>query len=149
VNRYRLEHRVRVLLAAQPPAPEINSPPTEDLKAFRRDLNELIDSIQTSGARVVLLTHAERAGWPIGSRDIPDLWAMRGFLPHSSLNELVEFDRVGNTIISEIGRQRRIQVVDTAAELNGHFDSFGDLVHFNDKGAAAVAGLIAKQARLP
>jgi hypothetical protein len=149
VNMYRLEHRVRTLLAAQPPAPEINSPPAEDLAAFRRDLNGLVETIRSSGARVVLLTHAERAEWPITRRDIPDLWAMRAFYPRSSLPELVEFDRVGNTIIKETGQQQRLQVIDAAAELNGRFDSFGDLVHFNDKGADTVASLIANQTHLP
>ena len=130
-------------------APEINSPPAEDLAAFRRDLNGLIETIGSSGARVVLLTHAERAQWPINRRDIPDLWAMRAFYPRSSLPELVEFDRVGNAIIRETAQQQQVQVIDTAAELNGRFDSFGDLVHFNDKGADTVASLIAQQTRLP
>jgi hypothetical protein len=149
VNRYRLEHRVRALLAAQPPSPEIDSPPAEDLAAFRRDLEGLIESIRSSGARAVLLTHAERADWPIRRRDIADLWAMRGFLPHSSLPELVEFDRVGNTIIRETAEHQGLQVIDTAAKLNGSYDSFGDLVHFNDKGADTVASLIAEQTHLP
>jgi hypothetical protein len=149
VNRYRLEHRVRVLLAAQPPTPEIDSPPAEDLAAFRRDLDGLIESIGRSGARVVLLTHAERADWPIRRRDITDLWAMRGFVPHSSLPELVEFDRVGNAIIRETAEHQGLQVIDAAAKLNGCFDSFGDLVHFNDKGADTVASLIAEQIHLP
>jgi lysophospholipase L1-like esterase len=149
VNMYRLEHRVRATLAALPPAPDINSPPAEDLAAFRRDLNGLIECIRSSGARVILLTHAERAGWPIERRDIPDLWAMRAYLPHASLPELVEFDRVGNAIIRETAQQQQVQVIDTAAELNGRFDSFGDLVHFNDKGADTVASLIAQQTRLP
>jgi hypothetical protein len=149
LSRYRLEHRVRVSLAAQPPSPEIDSPPAEDLAAFRGDLDGLIESIRRSGARVVLLTHAERADWPIRRRDIADLWAMRGFLPHSSLRELVEFDRAGNSIIRETAEHQGLQMIDTAAKLNGSFDSFGDLVHFNDKGADTMASLIAEQTQLP
>jgi lysophospholipase L1-like esterase len=149
VNRYRSERQVRAILAAQPPAPEINSPPAEDLAAFRRDLNGLIESIRNSGARVVLLTHAERAGWPIERRDLPDLWAMRVFKPHASLPVLVEFDRAGNAIITETAQQQNVQLIDAATSLNAHFDNFGDLVHFNDKGADIMASLIAKQTRVP
>jgi hypothetical protein len=149
VNMYRLERRVRATLAALPPTPEINSPSAEDLAAFRRDLNGLIESIRSSGARVVLLTHAERAGWPIERRDIPDLWAMRVFWPHASLPELVEFDRAGNAIIRETAQQQKVQLIDAAAVLNGRFENFGDLVHFNDKGADILASIIAEQTRLP
>jgi hypothetical protein len=41
----------------------------EDLAALRRDRNGLIEYIRSSGARGVLLPHAEHAGWPIERRD--------------------------------------------------------------------------------
>ena len=74
---------------------------------------------------------------------------MRFFWPHASLPELVEFDRAGNAIIRETAQQQTIQLIDVAASLNGRFDIFGDLVHFNDKGAEIMASLIAEQTRLP
>src|ERR1019366_5496395 len=68
INMYRNQRQVHAKLAALPAAPEINSPPPADLAAFGRDLNELVESIRDSGARVVLLTHAQRANWPIERR---------------------------------------------------------------------------------
>jgi hypothetical protein len=129
--------------------PEIDSPPKAGLAAFRRDLNGMVDSVRSSGARVVLLTHAQRASWPIARRDLLDLWAARVFWPHAALPVLVEFDRAGNEVIAETARQQSLQLIDAAAALNGHFDCFGDLVHFNDKGAEVMADLIAEQVRIP
>jgi hypothetical protein len=62
---------------------------------------------------------------------------------------LVEFDRAGNAIIRETAQQQKVQLIDAAALLNGRFDNFGDLVHFNDKGADIMSSLIAQQTRLP
>jgi lysophospholipase L1-like esterase len=149
LTMYRVQRQVRVKLAALPARPEINSPPQEGLAAFTRDLNELVASIRGTGARVVLITHAQRASWPIERRDLLDLWATRVFWPHASLPELIEFDRAGNAVTRETARQQQLQLIDAAAVLNGHFDCFGDLVHFNDKGAEIIASLIAEQTRIP
>jgi len=149
VTMYRVKLQVRAKLAALPARAEIASPPAEGLAAFRRDLNELVASIRSTGAHVVLITHAQRASWPIEPRDLLDLWATRVFWPHASLPVLVEFDRAGNVVIRETARQRQLQLIDAAAVLNSHFDCFGDLVHFNDKGAEIMANLIAAQARIP
>jgi lysophospholipase L1-like esterase len=149
LTMYRVQRQVRAKLAALPAIPEISAPPQAGLAAFRRDLNALVESIRSSGARVVLLTHAERAGWPIARRDLLDLWASRVFWPHAALPEFVEFDRAGNTIIRETAGQQTLQLIDAAAVLNGCFDCFGDLVHFNDKGAEIMASLIAEQTRIP
>jgi len=145
----RVKRQVRAKLAALPARAEIDSPPAEGLAAFRRDLDGLVETIRDSGARVVLLTHAERASWPIERRDLLDLWASKVFWPHAALPVLVEFDRAANVIIGETARREAVQLIDAAAALNGRFDYFGDLVHFNDRGAEIMADLIAAQARIP
>lgn len=149
IKNYGMERQVRAKLAALPASPEINSPPPSDLAAFRRDLNELVESIRDSGPLVVLLTHAQRASWPIERRDLPDLWGARFFSPTAALPVFVEFDRAANVIIRETGRQQMVQLIDAAGALNGRFDCFGDLIHFNDKGAEIMAALIAQQIRIP
>jgi hypothetical protein len=150
INTYRKERQVRAKLAALPAGtPEINSPPPADLAAFERELNELVESIRGSGALVVLLTHAQRASWPIERRDLPDLWGARFWSPTAALPVFVEFERAANLIINETARQQRAQLIDAAGVLNGRFDCFGDLVHFNDKGAEIMAGLIAQEVRIP
>jgi hypothetical protein len=150
VNTYRKERQVRAKIAALPAAtPEINSPPPADLAAFGRELNDLVESIRGSGPLVVLLTHAQRASWPIQRRDLPDLWGARFWSPTAALPVFVEFDRAANLIIKETARQQTVQLIDAADVLNGQFDCFGDLIHFNDKGAEIMASLIAQTVRIP
>jgi hypothetical protein len=150
INTYRKERQVRAKLAALPAGtPEINSPPPADLAAFGRELNELVESIRGSGALVVLLTHAQRASWPIERRDLPDLWGARFWSPTAQLPVFVEFERAANLIINETARQQTAQLIDAASVLNGRFDCFGDLVHFNDKGAEIMASLISQNVRIP
>ena len=129
--------------------PEITSPPRKDLAAFERELDELVESIRGSGALVVLSTHAQRASWPIERRDLPDLWGARFWSPTAALPVFVEFDRAANLIIKEVARQQSAQLVDAADILNGRFDCFGDLIHFNDKGAEIMASLIAQKVHVP
>ena len=150
INSYRKERQVRAKIAALPAATsEINSPVPADLAAFRHDLNELVETIRGSGARVVLLTHAQRASWPVERRDLPDLWGARFFFPSVALPVFVEFDRAANLIINETARQQTAQLIDAAGVLIGRFDCFGDLIHFNDKGAEVMANLIAQKVRVP
>lgn len=145
VAMYRNERDVRNELAAQPPEPEVRSPPPAALKGFGDDLRTLVESIRASGARVVLLTHAQRASLPIERRTLPDLWEARVWAPHAALPVFVEFDRAGNLIVRETARERSTQLIDAAAVLNGCFDCFADLNHFDDKGAELMANLITQQ----
>jgi hypothetical protein len=148
VSMYRDEREVRAELAAHPAAPEVRSPPPRALVNFRDDLTGLIDLIRTSGARVILLTHAQRASLPIEPRVLPDLWEMRIWAPNTALPVFVEFDRAGNEIVREAARQKSVQLIDAAAVLNGCFDCFADLNHFDDRGAQLMASLISQQLRV-
>jgi hypothetical protein len=149
VNMYRNQRQVRAKLADLPPMAEITSPPRTDLAAFEHDLDDLVMAIQLSGAHVVLLTHAQRAGLPIESRNLPDLWAARIWSPTAALSVLIEFDRAANVIIGETAQRRKTQLVDSAAVLNGQFDSFGDLIHFSDRGAEIMANIIEPRIQFP
>jgi hypothetical protein len=148
VSMYQNEREVRAELAAQPAAPEVRSPPPRALANFRDDLTGLVDLIRASGARVILLTHAQRASLPIEPRVLPDLWEMRIWAPNTALPVFVEFDRAGNEIVREAARQQSVQLIDAAAVLNGCFDCFADLNHFDDRGAQLMASLISQQLRV-
>jgi hypothetical protein len=41
-----------------------------------------------------------------------------------------------------------VQLIDAAAALNGCFDCFADLNHFDDRGAQLMASLISQQLRV-
>jgi hypothetical protein len=148
VSMYRNEREVRAELASQPAAPEVRSPPPRALANFRDDLTGLVELIRASGARVVLLTHAQRASLPIEPRVLPDLWEMRIWSPNTALPVFVEFDRAGNELVREVARQESVQLIDAAAVLNGCFDCFADLNHFDDRGAQLMANLISQQLHL-
>jgi hypothetical protein len=148
VSMYFNERRVRAALGAQPAVPEVRSPPPADLASFRVDLTELVESIRSSGARVVLLTHAQRASLPIERRTLPDLWEARIWVPRAALPVFVEFNLAGNEIIRETARQESAQVIDVARVLNGRWDCFGDLNHLDDKGAELIADTIMQQLRV-
>jgi lysophospholipase L1-like esterase len=148
VSMYRSERDVRAELAEQPARPEIRSPPPQALAGFGDDLRGLVEAIRASGAHVVLLTHAQRASLPIERRALPDLWEARIWAPDATLAVFVAFDRAGNDIVRETARQESVQLIDAAAVLNGRFDCFADLNHFDDKGSEVMASLIAQQLRI-
>jgi len=145
---YFNERRVRAELAAQPAVAEIRSPPPADLASFRESLTALVESIRISGARVVLLTHAQRASLPIEGRTLPDLWEARMWTPRAALPVFVEFNLAGNEIVTETARQESAQVIDVATVLNGRWDCFGDLNHLDDKGSEIIADTIVQQLRV-
>jgi hypothetical protein len=73
---------------------------------------------------------------------------MRIWAPNTALPVFVEFDRAGNEIVREAARQESVQLIDAAAALNGCFDCFADLNHFDDRGAQLMASLISQQLRV-
>jgi hypothetical protein len=148
VQMYFNERRVRAELTAQATIPEIRSPPSADLENFRAALTALVESIRVNGPRVVLLTHAQRATLPLERRTLPDLWEARIWAPHTALPVFVEFNLAGNQIISETARQESVQLIDVARALNGCWDCFGDLNHFDDKGSEMMTNTIAQQLRM-
>jgi hypothetical protein len=144
VRMYVTKRRVRAELAGQAAVPEIVSPPPADLALFREELTQLIRTIHGSGTPVVLLTYAQRSGLPIEPRALPDLWEGRLLSPHTALPVFVEFNVAGNEIIRQVARQESIQLIDAASALKGCWDCFGDLVHFDDKGAERMAETLAQ-----
>jgi lysophospholipase L1-like esterase len=142
IPMYLNQRRVAAELAAQA-LPLISAPPAADLDKFRQALTQLLDTIKSSGARVVLLTHAQRATLPIEARMLPDLWEARIYWPRAELPVLAQFNEAGNDVIREVARHEEVQLIDVAPLLDGCWDCFADLNHFADKGAALMAEAIA------
>jgi hypothetical protein len=144
IPMYLNQRRVAADLAAQT-LPLISAPPPADLEKFRQALTQLLDTIKSSGTRVVLLTHAQRATLPIEARMLPDLWEARIYWPRAELPVLPQFNLAGNDVIREVARRESVQLIDVAPLLDGCWDCFADLNHFADKGAAMMAEAIARQ----
>ncbi len=139
-NKHRLEHQLRGV----PADARIHAPPAAGLAAYEHDLVRLIGTVR-SQARVVLLTHAQRADLPVPTRVLPDLWEERNWVPQADLPVFVEFDRAANTVTRQVAARENLQLIDAAQLLNGCWDCFGDLNHFVDKGSERMSDLLARE----
>lgn len=120
-----------------------NEVPKDRLQFFLDDLEALVEAVAKRGARPVLLTHAIKAGSPIRAEDREDVRAFRLFASRATEEGIVAFEDAANAGIRRLAADRGIVVIDVAAHLSGRREWFGDLVHFNDAGAAAMAHLLA------
>ncbi|MBS0581176.1 MAG: hypothetical protein JSR36_18120 [Proteobacteria bacterium] len=142
-------HQVEQKLAGLPPEALIHAPRAAGLAAYEHDLVRLIAAVRAQGARVVLVTHAQRAELPLAPRALPDLWEERTWVPQADLPVFIEFDRAANAVTQRVAAREEVPVIDAAAQLNGCWDCFGDLNHFVDRGAERMADLLARQLPLP
>ena len=141
VNRHQVEQK----LAGLPAAALIHAPRAAGLAAYEHDLVSLIEAVRAGGARVVLVTHAQRAELPVTPRALPDLWEERTWVPQADLPVFIEFDRAANAVTARVAAREEVPLVDAAAQLNGCWDCFGDLNHFVDAGSARMADILARQ----
>lgn len=113
--------------------------PADRLKQFRDDLEKLAVAVQASGATPVLVTHAFKSPSPPEEQDLKLLNAFRIFFPRAEPAVMPAFDEAARQATIELGREHGWPVIDAAGELNGKRELFADPVHFNDKGAKALA----------
>jgi lysophospholipase L1-like esterase len=110
---------------------------------FEEDLSRLVGAVSRSGAVVVLVTHAFRCQSPPTAEDLDLLNRTRVFSPRPTAMAIHDFHRDINRAIVRLGAARGVGVVDADAVLSGHPQYFGDLIHFNGKGASAMADALA------
>ena len=120
------------------------SPPPDRPELFRRQLIELVKSIQNSGARVMLATHAMGITNPISEEEQQMLIGWRKLYPHVAENAFLEMERIGNDIIIQVAESTQSDLVDIDAGLPKTREIFADHVHFTTVGAAAIAELMAE-----
>jgi hypothetical protein len=123
------------------------APPQDRLDAFLADLARLTDSIRARGAAPVLLTHAIRSAAPPSPEDREHLEGMRLFLPRATAGVILAFEKAAARRIAAYGQAHGIPVVDVDRRMSGRREWFADLVHFNDRGASVIAGLVADRVR--
>ncbi len=126
------------------PGWSFDSVPEERTRRFEEDLRTLVQSVQRSGARIVLLTHATGFGSPPKAAEQDALTAWLQFCPRASAEILLQFEAVAATSTKHVASQETASVVDVASKMNGHGEWFAeDYLHFNDAGAGVIAGLVA------
>jgi hypothetical protein len=121
-----------------------NSLPPDRPRLFKRQLLELVHSIQNSGARVILATHAIGITNPISEKEQQILIGWRKLYPHVAENTFLEMEQIGNDVIKQVAESTQSDFVEINGGLLKNRENFADHVHFTTAGAKAVAELMAK-----
>ena len=144
IRKVRLDWVLRSQASGKSVAWFYQDAPPDRLKLFLDDLAALLDAVRARGARPVLLTHAIKAGSPIRAEDQEDVREFRRFASRATENAIVAFEDAANAGLKRLATEQGVLVVDIATHMNGRRAWFGDLVHFNDAGAAEMAHLLAE-----
>jgi lysophospholipase L1-like esterase len=147
IQRRRVAKEAAALEAAHDPRWFYQAVPPDRLAQFTRDLDTLIVAIQAAGAAPVLITHATGFHRPPDEAtqgDALESWRLHMRKPRAPV--LLDFEERARQATLALAQQRGVEVVDAAAVMNGHDEWFAeDLLHFNDRGAARLADLLAER----
>jgi hypothetical protein len=91
------------------------------------------------------MTYAMSATSPPRPEDLLHLRNMRFDFPRATVETMAAFDIDANQALRALARKEGVPLIDVAAELGGRRELFGDLVHFNDAGAKAMAAILAEK----
>jgi hypothetical protein len=142
VVRWSNDRQTTRIVAEHQPSWVYTVVPETCLTRFDRDLIALVDAIQRTGATVIVCTQALLASRDPGPEDMQELESFRIFSPRASARVIRDFVTRADALIRALPAIRHVRVVDVDRALGGRHDAFGDLVHFNDKGASVVADLL-------
>jgi hypothetical protein len=143
--------RVARSLASLPPPTgdwNIGGVPSERLRHFEEDLDQLVQAIRHEGAALIVMTHATAFGGASDQAQDDALNAWRLAVPRASPDVLLQFEVLSAEAVRRVAARRGVALIDLAAHMNGRREWFaGDFLHFNDAGAAVVADVIARRLR--
>lgn len=118
--------------------------PDETLSALREDLHCVVRAVQRRHASPVLVTHATYFGDKVATEDAAMLLAWRRFYPELLEEGFLDLEKRANDVIRAVAAEHQVPLVDAAAAIPRGPAHFADFVHFTDKGAASMAGLLAE-----
>jgi len=143
IQRWRDERTIQAATHDKPADWFYSVPPRGLIDQYVADLDLLTRAIATNGARPVVLTHASRVPDPPRPEDEDWLSRARVNVPRAMPHVIGQFETLTNEAIRDWGARSGVQIVDVERALRGRSELFGDLIHFNDDGAGAIARLIA------
>ena len=116
---------------------------------FEHDLNTLVSRIQARGVKVILITTATRFGGALRLEDVrPDdrrfLTVWRRFYPVLREEGFLDMDQRMSDAVRRVAKRRSVPLVDAAVHIQGA-ENFAEMVHFTDRGANALAKLVAQE----
>jgi hypothetical protein len=118
--------------------------PEDRVVAYDEDLRALVGEIRGIGAEPVLMAHVNVFS-EAEPRDTKLLTAWRRFYPRASGDVLIAFDRRLRAVTCRVAADSGVALVDVEPFLaSPRKQWFADYSHFNDRGAALVAGLVAQ-----
>jgi len=118
--------------------------PVGRLDRFRRDLDSLVTTVSSRGARPVLAAAAIRVGRTVAPGDRLDLEELRLFSARAPTAVALAFDSAAAGVVVALGQRTGAPVVDLPAVMNGRSALFSDAIHYTDAGAAVVAGQVSR-----
>jgi len=121
--------------------------PPDRVALFESDLALLVESIERSGARVILATHANRFTSPPRSGDDAIMLGWIRFYPRASAQCLLDMERQANDAVRRLGRERGLAVVDVEQLTGKDPGYYADFAHFTDAGASRVAAALGAEVR--
>lgn len=114
-------------------------PPVDRLVLFKSHLTEFVIEVLKSGAKPVLMTHANRFAQKTTASDKYLMTSWRKFYPRATEECLVQNESEANNIIREVGLIYNVPIIDLEKIVPKDSKYFADYAHFNDKGANYVA----------
>lgn len=142
------EWRLSRLRASRPDGWTWQTPPEDRLALFRKDLERIIESISSSGATPVLVTHTNRF---IGLSEVETHRERRHlvnliakYYPRATESTLVEVDSAANLVMRELAQRHGALVIEAEGRIPHGDQYFADYAHFTDAGADVMAHLIAR-----
>ena len=139
---------IKQAIADIPPERIFFHVPPIRLELFEQQLAELVHTIQDSGARTVLTTHAVAIQPPISEHERQLLIGWRKLYPHVAEAAFLEMETVGNKVIKRVAATTGSELIDIDAKLPKKQAFFADHVHFTTEGAEQMAKLLT-QSLLP
>jgi lysophospholipase L1-like esterase len=133
---------VASVIRAHPAGWRFAAMPNDRAELYERDLRRLVGAVRAAGAVPVLATNSNAfLGTEPGSSDL--LFAWERSSPRASGPVILAFDSLGRQMVRAVARDSSVALADVEANVRGPA-MFADYLHFTDKGAAIVAGVMAR-----
>ncbi|HUQ84637.1 MAG TPA: hypothetical protein VM076_26025 [Gemmatimonadaceae bacterium] len=130
------------VIRAHPAGWRFATTPNDRAELYDRDLRRLVGAVRATGAVPVLATNSNAfLGTQPGSRDL--LFAWERSSPRATGPVILAFDSLGRQLVRTVARDSSVALADVEAHVQGP-SMFADYLHFTDKGAAIVAGVMAR-----
>jgi lysophospholipase L1-like esterase len=139
------ELRAWQIRRASAPTNTLDRVPEENVARFKSDLTQLAKGLKARGVETFLMTHATRFGKSVKPEERPILVAWRKFYPMLKEDGFLDMEHRMNEAIREVAAEQGLPLIDVAEKMPPGPEYFVEFVHFTDRGAQTMAGIIANE----